>query len=272
MKKILGQGLVLAALFLGTWGVLSQIQWVSFFRVDKISREAEKKLGVLMLEIFQQDAKEVVDSSALQILDSVVTKICVANSIDRTTIKVHLLSSEDVNAFALPDGHMVVYSGLIADAKNPEELAGVIAHELAHIQLDHVKQKLVKEIGLSALLTLTTGSGNGAAIRELARTVSATAFDRALETEADKGGVEYLQKAKIDPVPLADFLLRMSAKHSEILEYFTWVSTHPDAEERAEQIKELAKLNTAQYETALTNSSWIQLKEIIERNKDGRVK
>lgn len=272
MKKILGQGLVVVGLFLGTWGLLSKVEWVSIFRIEKISREAEKKLGELMLEVFEQESKEIKDSFATRALDSVVNRICLANGIDRTIIKVHILESEDVNAFALPDGYLVVYSGLIADAKNPTELAGVIAHELAHIQLNHVTQKLVKEIGISALLTLTTGSGNGTAIRELARTLSATAFDRALETEADKVGVEYLQKARIDPAPLADFLLRMSEKQNDILEYFTWVSTHPDAKERAEQIKRFSKLNQAQYEVILTSASWIRLKEIAKRNNDGPTK
>lgn len=264
MKKIIGQGLVIVGLFLGTWWLLSKIEWVSLFRIEKISREAEKKLGELMLEVFEQDSKEIKDSFATRTLDSVVSRICLANGINRTTIKVHLLESEDVNAFALPDGHLVVYGGLIADAKNPAELAGVIAHELSHIQLNHVTQKLVKEIGISALLTLTTGSGNGAAIRELARTVSATAFDRALETEADKVGVSYLQKAKFDPAPLADFLLRMSEKQSEILEYFTWMSTHPDSRERAKFIKDYCKSNKAQYSPPLTDSSWLMLKEVCK--------
>lgn len=272
MKKILGQGLILVGLFLGTWWLLSKIEWVSIFRVETISRDAEKKLGELMLEVFQQDSKEIKDSFATRTLDSFVSRICLANGIDRTFIKVHLFSNEDVNAFALPDGHLVVYSGLIGDAKNPAELAGVIAHELAHIQLNHVTQKLVKEIGISALLTLTTGSGNGTAIRELARTLSATAFDRSLETEADKVGVEYLQKARIDPAPLADFLLRMSEKQSELLEYFTWVSTHPDSKERAEKIKELVKLNPVQYDVALTSESWVRLKEITKRNNNDSTK
>lgn len=262
MKKILGQGLVVVGLFLGTWWLLSKIEWVSIFRIEKISREAEKKLGALMLEVFQQDSKQIKDSFATRTLDSVVNRICMANGIDRTTINVHLLASKDINAFALPDGHLVVYGGLIADAKNPEELAGVIAHELAHIQLNHVTQKLVKEIGISALLTLTTGSGNGTAIRELARTLSATAFDRALETEADKVGVEYLQKAKIDPVPLADFLLRMSERQNDILEYFTWVSTHPDSKQRVKEIKAYCKSNPAKYDPVLSDTAWLMLQDL----------
>lgn len=263
MKKILGQGLLSLGLFLGSWWLLSQVEWVTLFRVEQISRKAEHQLGELLLDVFQQDSREITDRTALQVVDSVVDRICKANSIDRSLIKLHLLVKEDINAFALPDGHLVVYSGLIADAKNPEELAGVLAHELAHIQLKHITQKLIKEIGITAIAALTTGSGNGAVIRDLARTISATAFDRALESEADSVGVAYLQNARIDPAPLANFLMRMAEKQQELLEYFTWVSTHPDSKQRAEKIRGLAKTKQTSYRAALNDSSWLSLKVLL---------
>jgi beta-barrel assembly-enhancing protease len=241
MRKIIGQGLLTVGLFVGSWWVLSQIEWVKLLRVEQVTKEAEQKLGQLLVEVFSQEGGEIKNDTVLHKVDSLVNRLCEANSINRSEIKVHVVVSKDINAFALPDGHLVVYSGLIADAKNPEELAGVLAHELAHIQLKHVTQKLIKEVGLSALLTLTTGSGNATALRELARTLSATAFDRSLEIEADEVGVSYLQKANIDPLPLADFLLRMTEKQGEVFSYFTWVSTHPDSKERAEKIRSLAR-------------------------------
>ncbi len=70
------------------------------------------------------------------------------NDIDRDKIKVHLLFKDEVNAFALPDGHLVIFSGLILESENPEELSGVLAHELAHIELNHVMTKLMREVGL----------------------------------------------------------------------------------------------------------------------------
>lgn len=265
MKKIIGQGLLMVGLFIGSWWLLSQVEWVKLLRVEQVTKRAEQKLGQLLLKVFTQEGGEIKNDTVLLSLDSMVNRLCKANGIDRSVIKVHVVASDEVNAFALPDGHLVVYSGLIVDAKNPAELAGVMAHELAHIQLKHVTQKLVKEVGLSALLTLTTGSGNATALRELARTISATAFDRSLETEADEAGVSYLQNAQIDPLPLADFLLRMTEEQSEIVRYFTWVSTHPDSRERAKKIKANANSRSSAYTPPLSKSSWEKLKEIVER-------
>jgi predicted Zn-dependent protease len=265
MKKIIGQGLLTIGLFVGSWWALSQIEWVKLLRVAQVTKEAEQKLGQLLVEVFSQEGGEIKNDTVLHTMGSIVNRLCEANGINRSTINVHIVDSEEINAFALPDGHLVVYSGLIADAKNPEELAGVLAHELAHIQLKHVTQKLVKEVGLSALLTLTTGSGNATAIRELARTISGTAFDRSLETEADIVGVSYLQKANMNPTPLADFLIRMTEKQSEVFSYFTWVSTHPDSRDRAEKIKSIARSTTQEYTPSLSKSSWQKLKEIVER-------
>lgn len=265
MKKVFGQGLLMAGLFVGSWWLLSKIEWVKLLRVEQITKKTEQQLGQLLLDVFTQEGGEIKIDTALQFVDSIVNRLCKANEVDRSAIKVHLLASDEINAFALPDGHLVVYSGLIVDAKNPEELAGVIAHELAHIQRKHVAQKLVKEMGISAVLTLTAGSGNATAIRELARTISATAFDRALETEADEVGVNYLRKASIDPLPLADFLVRMTEKQSEIFSYFTWVSTHPDSRERAEKIRAISRSNSANYIPCLSKASWEKLKEISEK-------
>ena len=92
-----------------------------------------------------------------------MSKVCRANSIDRGKIKVHVLENSEVNAFALPAGHLVIYSGLIDDAGSAEELSGVICHELAHITEKHVMKSLAKELGLSVLISATTGEGSDVA-------------------------------------------------------------------------------------------------------------
>ena len=64
----------------------------------------------------------------------------------------------EVNAFALPNGHLVIYSGLILNSDNQEQFSGVICHEIAHIRLKHVIKKLIKELGFSVIISMTTGS------------------------------------------------------------------------------------------------------------------
>ncbi|HEY9170614.1 MAG TPA: M48 family metallopeptidase [Lutibacter sp.] len=261
MKKTIIQALIIIGLFFATWFVLLQINWVTIFKIEKITDKTEEKLGELFWEIFQKTERENVNPFVVSSVDSIVTKICSANKIDRELIKIHILNKEDINAFALPNGHLIVYSGLILNSDNQEELSGVISHEIAHIQLNHVMKKLVKEVGLSVLISMTTGNGGSEIIKETAKLLSSSAFDRNLEKEADIKAVDYLVKASINPEPFANFLYKLSDKENEATKYLTWISTHPESKERAEYIIEYSQNKKVAYETILTMDTWSKMKE-----------
>jgi len=264
MRKTILQGLITTALFFSMWFALSQIDWITVFRVQKATKKTEEKLGDLFWDIFQKTEKENKSQFVVSSVDSIVTKICNANNIDREFIKVHVLNKEEVNAFALPNGHLIVYSGLIINSDNPEECSGVICHEIAHIKLNHVMKKLVKEIGLSVLISMTTNKGGSETIREAAKMLSSSAFDRNLEKEADIKAVDYLLKTKINPEPFANFLFKLSAKDNEATKYLTWLTTHPDSKERAEYIVEYGKDKKTKYEVIMTVDTWEKLKEKLK--------
>lgn len=261
MKKTLIQGIITIALFFATWFVLTQIDWVRIFKVQKLTDKTEEKLGELFWEVFQRTEKENKNLFVASSVDSIVTKICFANKIERELIKVHILDKDDINAFALPNGHLIVYSGLVLNSENQEELSGVICHEIAHIRLNHVMKKLVKEVGLSVLISMTTGKGGSETIKETAKMLSSSAFDRSLEKEADIKAVDYLVKAKINPEPFANFLYKLSDKENEATKYLTWISTHPESKERAEYIIEYSRDKKVKYEAVLTNETWDKMKE-----------
>lgn len=261
MKKVLIQGGVIIVLFFAIWLALAQINWVSFFKIEKVTDKTERELGDLFWNVFQKKEKESSNPLVVNPLDSIVTKICSANKIERERIKLHIVIKDEINAFALPNGHLVVYTGLILNTDSPEELSGVICHEIAHIQLNHVMKKLVKEIGLSTLISVTTGSGSAKSIKKIAEILSSSAFDRTLEQEADISAVDYLVKAKINPHPFADFLYKMSAKERDIPAYLNWMSTHPDSKERANYIIEYSKSKKYVQELVLTEQTFEKLKE-----------
>jgi predicted Zn-dependent protease len=260
MKKIIIQGAISVLLFFGTWFVLTKIDWVSVLKVQKVTDKTEEKLGDLFWEIFQRTEKENKDQFIVNSIDSIVTQICIANNIDRTFIKVHILNKDDINAFALPNGHLIVYSGLVINSDNQEELSGVICHEIAHIKLNHVMKKLVKEIGLSVLISMTTGNGGSEIIKETAKMLSSSAFDRSLEKEADIKAVDYLLNAKINPEPFAEFLFKLSETENEATKYLSWISTHPDSKERAEYIIEYSKNKKTNYTGVMSTDTWDKLK------------
>lgn len=122
-------------------------------------------------------------------------------------------------------------------------------------------KKLIKEIGLSVLISMTTGKGGSEIIKETAKMLSSSAFDRNLEKEADIKAVDYLVKAKINPEPFANFLYKLSDKENETTKYLTWISSHPDSKERAEYIIEYSKDKKTKYEAVMTMETWDKLKE-----------
>lgn len=264
MKKILFQGLFFVASFVVTLMVLRQVDWINLFHIDRATSQTEKKLGDLFWDLYSKTEKECTDSVVKAAIDSLADRICSENHIERAKLKIHILEKEEVNAFALPDGYLVIYTGLIKDCRNQEELAGVIGHELAHIELNHVMKKLVKEFGLTALISITTGHGGSGTIQETAKTLSSTAFDRKLERAADLKSVEYLQAASINPSPFADFLKRMGEEGVEI-KALSWISTHPDSKERAEYIRDALRNKTVANLSVLKSQTWEQVQESLNQ-------
>jgi predicted Zn-dependent protease len=238
---------------------LRTIDWVGLFDISEHSRATEEKLGDLFWEHLGDEGEQITDSLTVASMDSLVDRLCEKNSIDRTHIKVHVFRADVVNAFAMPGGHLVVNSALIADCKNPEQLCGVLAHEIAHIELRHVMSKLVREIGTAVLISMTTGGGDAGAVSEAVATLSSKAFDRDMEREADMKAVDYLVNAHIDPHPFADFLYLTGDGESE--EAFEWLSTHPSSKERMEYVLAEIGKRSLQNESVLGAETWSKLQE-----------
>ncbi len=237
LRKTLMQAAVSVAVFGAVLFGFSCVDWLNVFGLRKTV--VEDKLGALWWEYFSAGTDFADDSLRLAPADSLLGVLCRANDIPRSSVSLHLVECDEVNAFACPGRHLVVYTALLDSCRTESELAGVLAHELAHLTQGHVMQKLMKEVGLATLVTLTSGSSGTEMLGEVARVLSSSAYDRTLESEADALAVRYLQSARIDPRGLADFLLRLSAD-DELPALAEWVSTHPGAAERARRIRQLA--------------------------------
>jgi beta-barrel assembly-enhancing protease len=267
MKKVIIQLVLFIAIIFSTWFVLSRINWMSIFNVTRITKTTEEKLGETFWKLFSRTEKEICSSSVKNPVDSLVDHICKCNSIERSKIKLHILKNNKVNAFSLPNGYLVVFSGLIEASENEAELTGVLGHEIAHIEKDHVMKKLVKEVGLSVLISITSGNNSGQAAKEIVEKLSSTAFDRDLEREADISAVDYMIKADIDPEPFANFLFRLADEEKNIPRQVYWISTHPDSKERAENIIKYIKGKTLIKKQLLPNGKWEQIKsDLNDRN------
>ncbi len=265
MKKILIE-LVLSVIMIAVvWFGLSQVDWMKFLNIEQTTQNTEEKIGDLFWKMLKNSETEIISDSIVAPVDSMLTRICTANQIDRAKVKLHLLRKGEINAFALPNNHLVIYSGLIAACENEAELCGVIGHELAHIEKNHVMNKLIKEVGLSVLISMSTGNGNAEIVREAIKQLSSTAYDRSLETEADLTAVGYLEKAGINPEQFANFLYRLADETQNLPSQIYWISTHPESKERAEKIIERIKGKDLPKTSAKDSLRFEELKKSVNK-------
>jgi len=264
MKKIVIEGIGIIVLFFFTWFALSEVDWMTLLKFEKLSKISEKKLGELFWDVFQHSDNVVSDYEILSPIDSLVNRICDANDFDKESLKIHIVTKDEVNAFALPDEHLIIYTGLIENCENPSELVGVICHEIAHMKSNHIMKKLGKEIGLTALISISSGNSGSEIAKQAAKILSSTAYDRKLEKEADIKAADYLINAKISSVPFANFLFRLSNAEPEINSQFSWISTHPDSKTRAEYLMQYRKGEPTDIIPVLSNITWEKIQKTLQ--------
>ena len=261
MKKLLFQGAIIIIVFLCSWFCFTQINWVKIFHVQQLTDETEKKLGDVLLDVVLKSEDEIKTPQVNNAIDSIVNHICIKNKISREQIKIHVVQKDEINAFAMPNGHLIVYSGLIQNSDNQEELTGVLCHEIAHIQLNHVMKKLLSEMGLSVLITLSSGNGSPIIIKEALKRLSSLTYERGLEKEADLKAVDYMIKANVNPSSFANFLFRQSLNENESSKYLQWASSHPDSKDRSVYINEYTKNKSIKSVSVLSEKGWEDLKK-----------
>ncbi|MDR3610349.1 MAG: M48 family metallopeptidase [Ignavibacteriaceae bacterium] len=264
MKKVIIKAIVLAVSFILIWIALAQLDWVKLFRIEELSNKSEEKIGDIFHNYIIQSESVARDQEITTPVKNLVKDICTANGIKAEEIRVYILKDKQVNAFAMPGKQLVIYSGLIDESSNQYELAGVIAHELAHIKLGHVKKKLIKEVGLSTLLSVSGGVTGAELAKEMMKLLSSTAYDRKLEEEADSRAVSFLINTGVNPAYLADFLERLSKKESPGQKYLSWISDHPDTKERIDYIRRTISNRYTKNKILINSNGWKTLKKKIQ--------
>ena len=267
MIKALLQFATIATLFFLSWFGLSQIDWKKLFNVKNNTNSTEVKIGDMYWDLISKSEKEIKLNAVTNPLDTLIKKLCTSNDIDEKKLKIHIIQKNEINAFALPNNHLVVYTGLIESCENEAELMGVLGHEIAHIQKNHLMKKLVKEAGLAVLVSTAGGKTGGEVLQKTLKLFTSSSYDRNLEREADITSVDYLIKANIDAEHFANFLYRLSDEEKNIPQQAYWISTHPESKERAEDIINYIKNKTIKSDTILHPNSWTKFKNIVSELK-----
>jgi predicted Zn-dependent protease len=227
-------GAVLAVLGVAVLG-LALLEPLSAHLADHISREQEAELGELVLAQVRSTTPLTDAGPAVQAIRSIGERLLPEPSY---RYRWFVARSPELNAFAAPGGVVVVYSGLILAADCPEELAGVLAHEVAHSELRHGLRALLQSMGLKFVLSALLSGGIQEYLGISAAQYTELEFSRDAEREADREAVRRLNAARIDARPMLSMLDKLARERARAGgDPPEFLSTHPDIGARITSLK-----------------------------------
>lgn len=230
------------------------------------SLEKEIAIGKGLAQQVEAQSKLIDDPVVTEYVNRIGQNL-VRNSDAKVPFTIKVIDSDDVNAFALPGGFFFVNSGVVLEADEEAELAGVMAHEIAHVAARHGTRQATKG-ELANLLTIPlifVGGGIGYGARSAAGfliPVGFMKFSRAYEREADFLGLQYLYKTGYDPQAFVTFFEKIQAKEKKrpgtLSKMF---ASHPQTPDRIEESqKEIAQILPAKSEYIVTTSEFDEVK------------
>jgi beta-barrel assembly-enhancing protease len=228
--------------------------------IELVPVSVDKKLGTLAFENMDHEGRELRDSVLVSAMSGIVQRLAAAQPEAKFSYSVHVVDADIVNAYALPGGEIVVFTGLMREASTPEQLAGVLAHEMAHVNRRHGMRRIAQSIGVIGAVQLLFGdvSGISAVALEVLRASTINAYSRDQEREADSDGVATLAAAHIDPRTLAEFFALLQKKETSLGGALSWLGTHPELAQRIETVNRLAKERRVQPEPFALDWSAVQ--------------
>lgn len=184
-------------------------------------------------------------------------------------LRVEVANIDMLNAVALPGGRVILFQGLLDQAKSPDEVAGVLAHEIGHVRERHVMQGLLRQMGLAVVLGGFDGSAGGNL-----NSLLSTTYTRDAEREADEHSMKALNKAAISPIATADFFNRLAAldgsrdmRDRQVRTIASYSSSHPLSDERR-KLFEKSVVKGKAYAPALSPAEWTELKTMCAQDRD----
>lgn len=244
--------------------------------VNFYSLEKEIQLGRQLAAEIEQNAKIVDDPVIAEYVNRVGQNL-VRNSDARVPFTIKVIDSDEVNAFALPGGYFYVNTGLIELAQDEAELAGVMAHEIAHVAARHGTRSATRSqlMQYASIPLLFIGGWAGYGVQQAANfalPMTLLKFSRQFEKDADFLGVQYLYKTGYDPASMVQFFERLKARQKKqpnaIARAF---SSHPLTKDRIKAVqKTINELLPEQREYAVTSSEFEDVKARLAKLRQRR--
>lgn len=213
------------------------VPWMAEKAAGSVSPETEREIGDAVYAAMQTGLEE--DTAASRVLNAFFAAMEVQT---RYRVRIAVIRDETVNAFALPGGRIVVYTGLLKQLGSYPELAALLSHEFIHVNNRHATKSIFRKMGSSIFVSLIFGR-MGTVTNILAGhadELKSLTYSRSLEKESDTEGLKILTDRQIDPGGFVRLFehLQASAPAARTPEF---LNSHPDTENRITLIKQLSK-------------------------------
>lgn len=261
-------GVALMVVGLYRWGIPSAAAAVTPY----VPVAWEKSLGQQVVAHLAPEAQQCRDPERLKKLDQIVQTLVATRPTSPYRITLSVVDAPTVNAFAAPGGQVVLLRGLLERTASPEQLAGVLAHELQHVYQRHTTTAILEQVTTTFLLTAVSSdmSGGLAWGLEGAHTMGSLHYSRTHETEADIEGLRMIQAAHLDPAAMIAFYETMENGAQDHAGPPDFLSTHPDMGERLATLITLAGPPPSNTRRLLPGEDWKDIRTLCRLQTNGR--
>ncbi len=272
-KRIVAYGLIPTAIIaaLGaflTFGPFSLTKTIA----DHIPDRTAEEIGSRSVKFFQGSRPACNEEVGIKALKKILTRLETRGGANQS-FHLDVVRWKIPNAFAVPGKHIVLLSGFIDEASSPEEVAGVLAHEMGHGIEKDPEAQLVRTFGMQVLLQLFSGQSGDSSGLTFGAVLLQLRYSRDAERLADSHARELLRKAQISPNSVGEFFSRLSKRDSKDDGAWQYLSTHPASRDRAELFLAEPSYPT---EPLLTDKEWADARSVCgkayEKKPDGGAK
>lgn len=259
----------LKTLFIGTAALASLIALIYYFVLPGVAEQAaanlpysfEEELGTSTVNHVLEFSD--VDTLKTQNINLFFKEL---NYRPEHTVTVTVIKSDMVNAFAVPGGHIFVFSGIIDKMKTKEELAALLAHEYSHLKFRHSLKSVSRNLSSYLFLSAVMSDVNGifAIIAQNADMLIDMDFSRSMEKEADTEGLKLMLNSRINPKGMLDLFKDLQDATPDVVDNdaFEMISTHPQTQERIRYIsQEIRKVKYAPTANTKLDFYWDAIKQ-----------
>lgn len=255
---------VLATLLVMLGSVFFLVPYAAAYIATVIPLSVEQQIGKSVLQHMAPEKTRCSTAAGEAALQKLLQRL---DAPDGTQVFVKSTSMQ--NAYTLPGGYVVLLSGMLRQMESPEELAGVLAHEIAHAKEKHGMKTLIRTATTGFLIDMFTGGGG--TLLYAGTFLYNMSYSRTQEAEADELALLNLQQQKIDPTGFARFFERMDARYQklkdkmglkEAADLMQLVSTHPASQDRMQAALAQKQNSPVAYQAVMGDGDWQAIRTI----------